>query len=39
LDVLLQQGFEQFRIWNNLEPPMELCRAKVVEEYERENPL
>ncbi|GAA5851993.1 hypothetical protein JCM8547_000121 [Rhodosporidiobolus lusitaniae] len=38
LDVLLQQGFEQFRLWNQLEPPTELCRQKVVEEYERENP-
>ncbi|GAA5953683.1 hypothetical protein JCM10213_000567 [Rhodosporidiobolus nylandii] len=39
LDVLLAQGFEQFRIWNGLEPPTELCREKVVEEYERENPV
>jgi shikimate 5-dehydrogenase len=39
LDVLLQQGFEQFRIWNGLEPPTELCREKVVEEYEGENPV
>ncbi|GAA6030617.1 hypothetical protein JCM8097_006239 [Rhodosporidiobolus ruineniae] len=40
LDVLLQQGYEQFRIWNHgLEPPVELCRQKVVEEYERENPV
>jgi pentafunctional AROM polypeptide len=39
LDVLLQQGFEQFRLWNGMEPPTELCRERVVEEYERENPL
>ncbi|GAA6003485.1 hypothetical protein JCM10207_000353 [Rhodosporidiobolus poonsookiae] len=39
LDILLQQGYEQFRLWNHLEPPVELCRKKVVEEYERENPL
>ncbi|GJN89461.1 hypothetical protein Rhopal_002447-T1 [Rhodotorula paludigena] len=39
LDVLLQQGFEQFRLWTGLEAPKEECRARVVAEYERENPL
>ncbi|GAA6003505.1 hypothetical protein JCM10207_000365 [Rhodosporidiobolus poonsookiae] len=38
-DMAYLPRLEQFRLWNNLELPVELCRQKVVKEYKHENPL
>ncbi|GJJ13047.1 hypothetical protein Clacol_007296 [Clathrus columnatus] len=35
IDILLEQGFEQFERWTGMRPPREAIRRKVYEEYEK----